>query len=155
MAAEIESVSLTVFAREDEVAAVEQAFARAGFQIDARADVETRSDHWGGAAAPWLIYVMLAVPISAFFAAFGSEAGKDAYAAVKEWTRDIFAVHQKPHYAGGTLDIRDPRGTRVVLSPPLPDEALDALADIDWASVEGGDLLWDERRREWRDAMRG
>lgn len=155
MAPEIESVKLDVLAREHEVAAVEEAFARAGFKVEARPTVETRADHLGAAVLPWLVYVVVTVPLGAFLVGFGSAAGKDAWGAVKTWVWDVWEARESPYGVGGTLDVRDPLGTRLVLSPPLPDEALDALAEIDWEAVEGGDLHWDENRGEWRDAMRG
>jgi hypothetical protein len=152
LAAEVESVSLDTFALEWELELVEDAFARAGFTVEARANIERRSSfEWGAATLPWLVYVVLAVPVSAFFAGFGHAAGRDAWDAVKQWVRDIWEAHEEGRYSGGVFELRDPSGTRVVLSPRLPDEALDALADVDWESVEGGDnLRWDTDRGEWR-----
>jgi hypothetical protein len=147
---EIESVSLDVLASEGELELVEDAFARAGWDVVARAEIETRSSQWGAATLPWLVYVVVTVPVGAFLAGFGHAAGKDTWDAVKRWVRDIWEAHEEQRYSGGVFEVRDPAGTRVVLSPPLPDEALDVLAGIDWDSVEGGDLHWDAARGEWR-----
>jgi hypothetical protein len=151
---EVESVSLSMIARDDEIAAVERAFADAGFEVEARPEVETPADDLSASSLPWLVYVVVTVPIGAFFAGFGHAAGKDVWDAVKRWVREIAEVHERSHYAGGELDVRDPLGTRLVLSAPVRDEALDALANVDWDSVDGGDLHWDDEHGEWRRLVR-
>ena len=63
----------------DEVAAVEAAFRLAGFEVEVQPDHGRRSL----GDLPWIVDVTLAAPIAAFFVAMATEAGKDAYAAIK------------------------------------------------------------------------
>ena len=106
-----------------ELAAVEAAFDRAGFEVHATRAVEARS----GDLLHWVIYVTLGFPITAFFSSFGSEAGKDAYPKVKRWVTDIWAARN----GTGSMRLQDSDHTDLVLSSQLPDEALDALREID------------------------
>jgi hypothetical protein len=39
----------------------------------------------------------------------------------------------------------------VILSSTLPDEAIEALGELDWTEKRGDYLVWSDDRREWRD----
>jgi hypothetical protein len=71
----IEEVLLDAAASPGEVAQVEGAFTRAGFQVKPEAAIE----HRAAGAVPWVVMVILGTPIVAFLRAFGEEAGRDAY----------------------------------------------------------------------------
>jgi hypothetical protein len=92
---------------------------------------------------PWVIVVSLGTPIAAFFQSFGAEAGKDAYATVKAWLREIRGMVDRP----GTIEVRAPGGTTVVLRSDLPDEALDALHDLPPGRL--GCVVWDPSQETW------
>ena len=141
-------VALERGATDDERAAVEEAFRRVGFDVRATDTVEYRSS----GPVPWIVMVTLATPIAAFFHAFAAEAGKDAYAAVKQWVRDLWDARAT---AGeGAVRLHDAQRSTLVLSTRIPDEALDALSRVDWEAVSGDYLTWDEARGEWGDAMK-
>lgn len=158
MPGEIEEVLLLRHASEEDVAAVEAAFAAAGFEVRARAEVELRGGgigSWGGASLPWDVYVVLGVPLALFLQGFMSAAGEDAYDAVKRWVRDIVAAHDRPgYYRNGAIDVRDSAGGGIVFSAGLSDEAFAALRLLDWSAVEGDLLLWDADTGRWYDRMR-
>jgi hypothetical protein len=79
-------------ASEADIARVDAVFAKYGLPAQAAEGYPLT----GGppVAIQWIVYVVLATPIGAFFASFGSEAGKDAYGAVKAWVQDLAAARQ-------------------------------------------------------------
>ena len=129
--------------------AVDETFGRAGFEVHSRAAMIRRSAD----VLPWIVHVTLAVPFVAFFAKFGSEAGKDAYAAVKAWAKAMFEARKESGLGRGAISVVDLNGTELVLASDWPDEALDALAEMDWDQVEGGYLVWNEAEGEWIDQL--
>jgi len=114
--------------------------------VHAEAVIERRS----AGALPWVIYVTIAVPIAAFFQSFASEAGKDAYAAVKQWVKDV----RETRNGDGSMVLRDPEHSNLVLNSGIPDEALEALRDLDWSEKRGDYLVWNDSRGEWLDPMK-
>jgi hypothetical protein len=142
----IEEVLIEAEAPPGQKQAVDEMFARAGFDVQSRAALHRRS----AGDLPWIVYVTLAVPIASFFAAFGSEAGKDAHAAVKAWAKAMYEARKESGLGQGHISLVDP-SNELVLASEWPDEALDALAEIDWAQVEGGYLVWYEGR--WIDPL--
>jgi hypothetical protein len=134
-------------APEGHVEAVEEAFAEAGFEVRVAAGYGRKA----AGALDWVVHITLAVPIVTFFASFASEAGKDAYASVKEWTRKTWRARRDAGTGEGSIVLRDPEGSNLILSTSIPPDALDALRDIDWNESRGGYLVWDSVRREWRD----
>jgi hypothetical protein len=146
----VEEVSLDVRASPGEVRLVEEAFTRAGFQVEANPKVNSR----GAGVPPWLVYVTIAVPVADFFRAFASEAGRDAYAAVKAWANDVMAARRES--GDGSIRLDDSDGTTLILHTSFPDEALDALAEIDWSEMTGGGyLLWGAETGRWFDRLKG
>ncbi len=145
-----------VLAPPEEVAAVEATLARIGFRGKAVAAIPLS----GGPPVPldWVLTLTLAVPISAFFTAFGAEAGKDAYAAFKKWLSEVRAA-RRPTGERGRLTLQYEE-TSLVLPADLPDVAVDALREIDWNVETSTYLVWDEVRGflafddgqdEWRE----
>lgn len=88
-------------------------------------------------------------PVSAFLGAFAGAAGKDAYAHLKrflsEWRgRGGRRIHRV------RISDRDNR-IGVLLSDDLPDEALQALFDLDLQQfVDQDPATWDPQTRQWR-----
>ncbi len=142
-------VSADVDARDDELAALDQAFGRIGFEIRSQAAVEMKSL----GDLPWAIYIEIGAPLATFFSTIAQRAGDDAYDAVKRWAKEVLAARANAERDRGSAVVNDPDGTNLVLTPGLSPEALDALAKLDWSSVSGEYLLWDERAGEWLDAM--
>jgi hypothetical protein len=132
-------LDIDVMLFEDQREAVVSAFRRAGIE-----PVSTELIVYAGAdVGPWVIVVTLATPVAAFFQSFGAEAGKDAYATVKAWFREIRDTTGRPGY----VDLRAPNGSHVVLPSDIPDEAVDALHEA-WAA-RGSYPVWDPAARAW------
>ncbi len=146
----IDEVIVEDTATPDEVAAVKEVFARAGFDVEVDAAFGRRSAD----VLPWIVSVVLVTPIVAFFASFGAEAGKDAYGAVKAWIAELFAARRKSGNGEGAVELKDPDGTTLILSTRYPKDAIDALARISWDQHRGGYLTWDSEAGEWRDPLK-
>lgn len=130
----------------EELAALNEAFRRFGFNVEADPAVHARSID----PFPWVVYITLGAPIATFFTTLAAEAGKDAYEPLKGWAKDVFAArNNRPGYAS----ISDPEHSRLSLRSDLPDEALDALKEINWSQMQAGDLHWSDSRREWLDPL--
>jgi len=139
----VAQASLDVGASDDEVQAVQAAFDRAGIDVEVEAGVVRLSS----GELPWVMYVTLTVPIGAFLAAFASEAGKDAYAAFKEWAQSVFEARGD---RAGSIVLRDPDYNRFVIPTVWPEEAFQKLQEIDWSKEHASDLYWESGRGEWR-----
>lgn len=100
---------------------------------------------------PWLVEATLAIPFVAFFQSFGSEAGKDAYAALKKWIQGVWAARRDAAGREGTVHLQDPDSSHLILGSTLPEMALDALRELDWSQVAGDYLVWDGGRQRWWD----
>jgi hypothetical protein len=135
------TVEVDVGATPDELSSIEQAFRRAGFEARPEPVVAGR-----GVDVPWVVYVTLVgYYLKPFFDSFLSAAGDDAYAGVKQWVKDIRAARS----GQGSISVRPPDGRGIVFEADIPEEALDALRNIDWSKTRSGDLHWSPRRREW------
>ena len=148
---DIESVVLDVAATPEEVTAVEEAFARAGYTVEASADLIFRST--GSAVFPWAVLVALVIPVKAFFEGMFSEAGKDTYLVLKRWVEEIVAARM-PTARDGTIRISDPEGTDLVIAAGIPEEALEALVTLDWSELRGEYIGWDSDAGEWVTAAK-
>lgn len=147
----IQRVEVVDTARDDELRQVEQFMAEVGFPV-----VPTRKHHPKqdrqrvGEAIPWVVTVVLAAPIGAFFAAIANEAGKDAYGAIKRWVLGLSRASAPHGY--GNLEIFDGEGSHLdIREAALPEEAFAALLDIDWSSASGRMLTWSDEHG-WVDA---
>jgi hypothetical protein len=124
-----------------EVEAVEAVLRKAGFSEPVSPSVGRRSL----GDLPFVIYV--SAPVMAFLSAFMGAAGKDAYDSLKHFVRDVRAARRdRP----GSIVIEDRESredsTVLVLSADLPDEAFEALADLDFEALKGAYLVWDRDR---------
>jgi len=148
-AQQIESVHADVEASRAEVREVEDAFARAGFvEIRVRADEVRRST----GLLPWIVAVTIGVPVKSFFDGFFATPGERTYDALEAWVKDIWRARHSDVRAGA-INIEDPDGTTVILSTTIPDEAIAALANLDWDQLRGGYLIWEDEQRQWRDVL--
>jgi hypothetical protein len=147
----VASVKVVDSASGSQIKQVEAAMRIVGLDIEGvRARHPTQDQPHVGEALPWIISITLAAPVAAFFAAIGSEAGKDAYLALKEWLRGIAAISHPAVY--GHVEIEDPEGTKFDLRPKaLPDEAFTGLLELDWSKLSGGELVWAEEEKRWME----
>jgi hypothetical protein len=125
--------------------AVANAFSRAGFEVDVEAAIERR----GLGDFPWLVRVAVEGSLAGFFGAFGV----DGYAAVKRWIRDVWNAREGAGNGRGSIEVVDSGSSHLILSNTLPDEALNALMDIDWSELSGGYIVWNAERGEWVDHL--
>jgi hypothetical protein len=127
----------------EEVAAVEDAFARAGLPVQIRAEVPLS----GGPPTDlaWVVYVALGTSLTAFFAALGSAAGADAYPALKAWIARLREARERTP-GRGEIQINS-KDSQIRI--PANDEAIAALQAIDLTAFHGY-LRWDEQRRTWQ-----
>ena len=144
------TVEADVGATEPELVAIADAFRRAGFEVRPEAVISGRS----GGPVPWVLYITISAPIAAFFGAFASSAGEDAYAAVKRWAKELWAARLGNDSDTGSVVVQDVESTNLVLRSALPDEALEALAAMNWPEAKGDYLVWNEKRRQWLDPMK-
>jgi hypothetical protein len=104
----------------------------------------------GGALVAWIVTVTLATPVAAFFAAFGAAAGKaagkDAYAAFRAWLDG----QGSRTYDSALVIVKGSDDREVELELPVPEEALDALRELDWSQMPTGSIVWDRQARCWR-----
>ncbi len=65
---------------------------------------------------------------------------------------DVRTVVRRRSDDHGVVDmtIIDSEGTSLsVLAPELSDEAVAALAKVDWSAVRGGEIVWNEELKAW------
>jgi hypothetical protein len=82
------------------------------------------------------------------------ESGGDVYPLIRQWVEDLWAARRGAGNGTGSVVLQDSRDSQLVLSSTLPEEALEALRDVDWAAVEGDYLIWSEKKRQWLDQMK-
>jgi hypothetical protein len=143
------AISMDEEASPGEVEAVAAAFGEAGFDGPVSADIGRRS--FGD--LPFVVYVG-AVP-TAFLTAFAAEGGRDAYASLKRFVRDVSEARRGRE---GTVVVQDREdrddSTVLVLSADLPDRAFAALEDLDLEALKGAYLVWDrDGDKGWHDPM--
>jgi hypothetical protein len=133
----------------EQSSAVKRVFADSGLDAEVTADYGRRSLD----VFPWAIIFVVSTPLRAFFQSFGSEGGKDAYAKFKEFMHQLRKSRSGAGSGSGTVDVSDPDGTRIIFGSELPDEAIEALANVDWDAVRGGYIVWNNERQEWYDHL--
>jgi hypothetical protein len=137
-------------ASDQELRAVEAAFMAVGLEVRAEAAVGRKSAE----VLDWVIYVTLGAPVAAFFAAFATKAGEDAYSGLKTWAKGVWDARRGAGSGKGSIVLRDPDHTNVSLHSSIPDEALDALERMDWSLVRGEYLVWSDADAEWFDPLK-
>ncbi len=147
----IEQVVIEDTAPPEHPAAVKEAFARAGLEVEVDPSYGRRS----GEVLPWIVLVVVGLPLKGFLEGFGKgfgeAAGRDSYEALKAWRNDVSSARSGAGTGEGSIQISDPEHSNVILSSALPDEAIDALRDLDWNEHRGDYLVWDGTRKIWRD----
>jgi hypothetical protein len=146
----IQEVALDDAAATSEVEAVRAVLESYGFAASPIPNYSRRS----GGVLPWVVQIVVATPFVAFFASFGTEAGKDTYEAFKSFISELRDARATSLAEDGAIEVIDIDSTHVVLPSGLPAHAIDALASVDWAQETSGYLIWDEAAGIWKDPLR-
>ncbi|MFG3258314.1 hypothetical protein [Streptomyces sp. NPDC048172] len=106
--------------------------------------------HRGPSELQWA--VLIALPLQGFLSGLGTEAVKDAYAALKSAVRRVTRREQPAD--SRPLVLQDAAsGLRVVLEADLPGEAYEQLVGMDLTPFRHGPLHYDRARRRWRSEL--
>jgi hypothetical protein len=145
----ISSVTIERDAPEGQRSSIQSLFAHYGLDVKVAA---TQPRNRETSLTQITIIEPMAVFFASFGAAFGPGEGNDAYPLVKEWLQTLLRLRES---AGGegAVQIVDSDGTSLVLTSGIPGEALDALAHVESATVEGGPLTWDQEAHRWRRVL--
>ena len=144
--ADIERVLIEDKASAEDAEAVAEAFARAGIDVE----VDRAIGRKAAIDLPWIVAVPLGISITAFLTGFFSEAGKDGWQVLKALVRDLATTRSGAGTGEGSLELRDPDGSRLVLPSSISDEGIEALSDIDFNRMRSGsDLMWDRAHQVW------
>lgn len=139
-------VGVDEWASEGEIAAVGNAFREAGIPVEVIANYGTRS-----LDAPWTVALELGShPLSWFLAGFFAAEGAAASKMLHQWISRVRAARKPSPAKDGSIVVRDDRGNWLVFGEPS-EEACEKLLAESWDDLKGGYLLWDSKRREWRD----
>ena len=125
-----------------ELLTVQQLMGEVGFDVvPVRKHHPEQDQEHVNEAIPWIVTVVLAAPIAAFFTSIATEAGKDAHTAIKRWVLGLSRAGTPHGY--GEIEIIDREGSYIkIREAALPEEAFAALLDIDWSNVRGKRLIW-------------
>jgi len=150
---------------EARVSAVEEVMARHRLAGPCFADLHSQG---GG-----LWFLLIGVTPAFFLKSFAEAAGEDAWKQVKSLYEDLREALGHERNSHGQLYIREggetkaqweasdrkallpglpPQGEhppQIVIDSTLPDEALQALFEIDFTQLEHNSFSWDRTRREW------
>jgi hypothetical protein len=147
-------VLLDRYATPNEIANVRAVFARTGREAMVRAVWEKPPQTGNGAF--WMTLVLLAVPFKAFADGFFGKAGEDTWMALRKLVEELREARRGSTLADeGWVEFDDPDDTQVMLASGIPDEAYEALLELDWSAVRGGTIMWDEERGRWFDLNPG
>jgi hypothetical protein len=146
-------VLLDRYATPDEVAEVRAVFERAGGSAMVRAVWEKPPQTGNGAF--WMTLVLLGVSFKAFADGFFGKLGEDAAVALRDFVEDLREARMdSTHADDGWVEFDDVDETNVMLSSGVPEEAYQALLEIDWSHARGGMIMWDGASRRWFDPNR-
>ncbi len=122
--------------------AVVEAFREAGFEVEVVADYGRRS----AGVLPWIVRITLDETIKGFFITLGGVGFKALYDSIKKARKGANSEDE------GTVELYDSESSWMILPASLPDEAIDALSDLDWDRLRGGYLIWNSEDKEWYNA---
>lgn len=152
-------------ANEARVGAIEDVMARNGFAGPCFAHLHAQGE------GIWI--VLIGLPPAAFLQALAAEAGKDAWKAVKRIFGELRYALDEGEDSHGQIYIREGGLTRdeweasgrkallpglpepgehppqIVIDSILPDEAIEALFEIDYDELWHSSFDWDQEKREW------
>jgi hypothetical protein len=157
VAVEVETVRLDAAATAEEVEAVEAALRDEGLEAPVRADW-TKPPQTGNGVFT-MVLIVLGVSFYKFLSAYATTLGEEAGKATAERVRNLArrlhgARGESPASKVGWVEFDDPEGTKLMLSPDVPDEAYRQLEQLDWEKFRGGMVMWDPERGRWFDPNR-
>jgi len=91
----------------------------------------------------WIVVIV--APLTAFASGLAAKAGADTWNALKGFVARIYEERRKLGNQHGTIELDEGHG-RIGLNDSLPDEAYEALAELD----EEGLYFWTISQRAWR-----
>ncbi len=139
------SVSINNFATDEELEAIQEAFRLAGIDTKVEATYFMKSAD----PVPWIVTITLASATGAFLSGFFGKLGADAADGMQEWVRRIWKAWESSPALPGRIEIHGKDGTTVDIRNP-PEEAYNALLELDWEDIECGWLFWDSDAGEWQ-----
>ena len=146
-------MQLDAEATEHEVAAVEEVLAGEGFEP--RIEATWRKPPHTGNGPMWMILIPVGVPLAYFLRGYATRLGEKAAEETAEWLRSFVkrlrAAREPSPAADGWITFRGTDGTQLDLAN-IPDEAFNALYELDLPELIGAHLMWDHERRQWRNA---
>ena len=132
-------------ASDSEIEAVKAVLREEGIHGSVEASLGGR----GQGEFPWVI--MLLMPVASFLhgfaSAFGKEAGRDAYQALRRWVSRFFAARRNSN--GNVVLLDDDTATTIVFSADLPKEAYEQLTQKNLEQLKGGYWTWDSNLEKW------
>ncbi len=137
-----EPVLIEITAPHGHTEAVEAALKRSGIRVTVEAGVERRA----AGVLPWLIRIAVEGTIYELLKYVAKSGAKG----VKGMFHDLRDSREGASEEGA-IELVDSEHTHVILSSTLPDEAIEALEDLDWDERRGDYLVWRPDREEWLD----
>ena len=133
-------------ASDSEVAAVMDVAREEGINGSVEATLSGRSS----GEFPWTIILLASIGsfFSAFFAAVGTGAGRDAYQGIRRLTARLFGARRNLN--GSVVLSDDNTRTHIVLIADLPEEAYRQLAQKGLGQLLGGYWTWNPDLKEWK-----
>jgi hypothetical protein len=122
--------------------AVVEAFRESGFEVQVVADYGRRS----AGVLPWIVRITLDETIKGCFITLGGVGFKVLHDSIKKARKGANSEDE------GTVELYDSESSWMILPASLPDDAIDALSDLDWDRLRGGYLVWNSEDREWYNA---
>jgi hypothetical protein len=146
-------VLLDRYASPAEVEDVRAVFQRAGARAMVRPVWEKPPQTGNGPF--WIVLILLGVSFKAFADGFFGKLGENAADALREFVEELRRTRDQSTRAdNGWIQFDDPDDTKVMLGADLPQEAYEALLQLDWSEHTGGMLMWDDTAHEWYDPNR-
>lgn len=127
-----------------------EAVAEAFKRVDLVVEVEAAWIRKSADVLPWVVKIAVDGTLAGFFGALGV----DAYSTFKRLVHEVREARTGAGDGTGSIDVSDSDNTHLILSDSLPDEALDALRDLDWSEKRGEYLVWKPDRNEWVDPLK-
>lgn len=144
-------VSVDAGAPTEEMTAIREIFDAHGIE----AEVQDNYVRLSAGELPWAVDVVCALKWIALAFATGvvGKAGADAWDEYRAggWRGLVRFIEEITSARGGdgAITIRDPEGPDVHLDSDIPEEALAALAELNWEQMSDGMLGWNGARGEW------
>lgn len=132
-------VLLDRYATVGECDAVRAVIDRAGGHAMVRAVWEKEPQTGNGAF--WMTLFLLGVPFAKFCDGFFTKLGENAADTLRDFVRELREARRaSTHASVGWVEFDDVEDTKIMIPSDIPDDAFNALLEIDWSRVQGGTL---------------